>query len=100
MALFDKLQEMIETAVTHPTIHLNGSAKSSLMKDYSRAYDALTTAQEELAKCGPNGRDYYPQGDNALRSAQNEHRERMIALDKITKEVMEIMIKIDEQEGR
>jgi hypothetical protein len=47
--------------VIHPTIHLNG------------------TSAETLARA-PNGRDYYPQGPDAIKTANHEHLQRMSRL--------------------
>lgn len=66
-----------------PSIHLNGTSKSDLIEqqcDVRRAADALLDA---LRKAGPNGRDYYPQGTDALRKAQAEYAERYAAVTKI-----------------
>ena len=61
----------------HQTIHLNGTSKERLLEQWSNAYDALRVALEKLAEAGPNGRDYYPQGLEALYKAQDEHHNRM-----------------------
>ena len=52
--------------MTLPTIHLNGTDPKTLLGDAINAMDALRTAIEALDKTAPNGRDYYPQGSDAL----------------------------------
>ena len=61
----------------HPTVHLNGTSKDSLLKGYREAYESLNKAQEAMGQCSPHGRDYYPQGDNAIHEAIQEHRAHM-----------------------
>lgn len=70
-----------------PTIHLNGTDAQSLFDDYRAAHEATVIAKEALAKCAPNGRDYYLQQatpgrltDDATNEAFAEHRARMAAL--------------------
>ena len=66
--------------MTLPTIHLNGTSVESLLEDNDRAYRAINAAYDALRLAGPNGRDYYPQGGGAMEAAQDEHRERLLAL--------------------
>jgi hypothetical protein len=54
------------TTLAVPTIHLNGTSRESLMEDLLGAYHALTEAIAALGRACPNGRDYYPQGNDAL----------------------------------
>lgn len=74
-----------------PTIHSNGTSEESLLEQFGDARVAILKAQEALAKAAPNGRDYYPQGDAALRKAQDEHRARVDALTRVEQELYEIM---------
>ena len=60
-----------------PTIHLNGTAKADLLEAIEQAHAAVMQAQKKLAETAPNGRDYYPQGPQAIYEAQNEHCARM-----------------------
>lgn len=63
-----------------PTIHLNGSSPDRLIEEWDAAYQAIGDAITALAQCAPNGRDYYPLGIAAYRTAENEHRARLTAL--------------------
>lgn len=65
---------------TFPTIHLNGTAKQDLQAGYEAAYRAIGAALDTLAQCSPNGRDYYPQGADALPKAITEFEQHMVAL--------------------
>lgn len=75
------------TATTMPTIHLNGTSREELNKGYMAAYYALKAAIDALAETGPNGRDYYPQGDRAIGEAIDQHRARMMRLAGVMEEI-------------
>lgn len=79
-----------------PTIHLNGTGKSALIEDLCNASAALDDAYQALKRTAPNGRDYYPQGPDALAQAEREHMARLRALDAIKAEVDALTIAIDE----
>jgi hypothetical protein len=78
-----------------PTVHLNGTSKEALIDDLTRAYTALTSALTALALAEPNGRDYYPQGPDALKTAQAEHKFRLQRVEDVRKEILEIAEHID-----
>ncbi len=63
-----------------PTIHMNGTSKGRLLDGYTEAALAIRHAMDKLAETAPNGRDYYPQGPDAIGKATNEHSERMAKL--------------------
>lgn len=73
--------------MTKPTIHMNGTSLERLIDDNQRSIDALRNAIETMAQTGPNGRDYYPQGGNAMEDAQNEHRARMQKVQDVMREL-------------
>jgi hypothetical protein len=77
-----------------PTIHLNGTDAQSLFDGYKAAHEAIKAAQEALAQCAPNGRDYYVQKtesgdwtDVPTNEAIYEHRARMAALETIERDL-------------
>ena len=74
-----------------PTIHLNGSSRARLVEDYKAASTSLRGAMDLLALTGPNGRDYYPQGDDAIKEATAEHVDRLRRLAAIKGEIDEIL---------
>ena len=60
-----------------PHVHMNGTSKRELIDQQiaiMHAADALLTA---LRAANPNGRDYYPLGDEALVRAAAEHKARV-----------------------
>ena len=80
------------TPMTKPTIHMNGTSAKDLLEQYRTAMEALSAAGDALAKCGPNGRDYYPQGPDAIGTAMDEHRSRRLRLEAIYDEITELAI--------
>jgi uracil DNA glycosylase len=76
--------------MTLPTIHLNGTDATTLLRDAINAMDALRTAIEALDKTAPNGRDYYPQGGDALGLAFGEYLLRRDSLCNVLKELEQI----------
>jgi hypothetical protein len=67
----------------YPTIHLNGTSKESLIEQWSVAYIALHDACRTLQDAGPHGRDYYPQGPEAIFIAVKEHRENLAKIEAV-----------------
>ncbi len=55
-----------------PTIHLNGTSKANLIEPLCEASQSLDLAYEALKRTGPNGRDYYPQGQAAQAGCRQE----------------------------
>lgn len=73
-----------------PTIHLNGTSAGELERQIDEAYDALNVAFAALKEMTPNGRDYYPQGPDAIYKAQDEHRARLQKITDVQKELSEL----------
>ncbi len=59
-----------------PTVHLNGTGVDDLVDAVKTARQALRAAFEAVNDSHPNGRDYYPQGDEAIGRAEREHQDR------------------------
>lgn len=77
--------------MTLPTIHLNGTSPERLVEALETAYDKLREAREALAETAPNGRDYYPQGPQALYAAQDEHLARDNKLQQVMAELEQMI---------
>jgi hypothetical protein len=73
-----------------PTVHLNGTSREELSRLYQEAYTAIGEAGRALAKAYPNGRDYYPQGADAINKAMREHEARMRKLKEVQDEIEQI----------
>jgi hypothetical protein len=83
------------TDLAIPTVHLNGTAKADLINGYCEAIEALHDAGRKLAAAYPNGRDYYPQGGDAINVAMRQHEARMTKLKEIIGELEAIAMQID-----
>ncbi len=64
----------------HPTVHLNGTSKDTLIEQWCTASSALLDAERAIQQCAPNARDYYPQGAEAFVAALDEYRKHAAAL--------------------
>jgi hypothetical protein len=60
---------------TFPSVHLNGTGKTTLTKEYDAAADALETFREKFGQITCHGRDYYVQGPDAYSKARDERNE-------------------------
>jgi hypothetical protein len=74
--------------MTKPTIHLNGTHPKDLLAGYRDAYRACNEAVKALAEATPNGRDYYPQGGDAMTNALSEHAARMKSISLVADEML------------
>lgn len=81
--------------LTVPTIHNNGTSADELIETLCTASNALNDAYNALKQTAPNGRDFYPQGNDALRRATEEHTSRLNRLDEIKQEIDELTQAID-----
>lgn len=79
-----------------PTIHLNGTSQERLLEVHENAGRALGAAIDALSDAAPNGRDFYPQGEQALSEAMREHRARMEKLNEVRSELVQLMEAIAE----
>jgi len=77
-----------------PTVHLNGTSRDELVAQLRTAIEAIHAAESALTKAAPHGRDYYPQGSDAIRVAQQEHAARLVKLQEIESELTEIALAI------
>ncbi len=82
--------------MTVPTIHSNGTSRESLICKLGNAQSAIEEACNVLAEAEPNGRDYYPQGLQALRYAINEHQSRLERLESVKNEIGALILAIYE----
>lgn len=65
--------------VVVPIIHLNGDRAETLLENLYNAVDAVHATGDALAKCCPNGRNFYPV-DGLMPKAVEQHEERMLLL--------------------
>lgn len=60
-----------------PVIHTNGTSGEELARLYGDARRAALHAINAAQAAAPNGRDFYPLGDNAHAAAMREHCQRV-----------------------
>lgn len=77
-----------------PTIHLNGTAESELVRQATTALKAVNAAYVAVVGMRPNGRDFYVQGPDAIYKAMAEHDEREKCLRKVRDEVEAMAVAI------
>ena len=80
-----------------PTVHLNGTSRQALLDGYSEAHRLLEEARKAMAETAPNGRDYYPQGPDAIRLATIEHGERMAKIEALMDDLMTLYCAVEAQ---
>lgn len=91
----------MQTVLTLPTIHLNGTSADDLLEQQCNAASAIREAITAVANAGPNGRDYYPQGPQAFTLATEQHRARLQKLQDVLTELEQLAEYIaDEQMKR
>ena len=73
-----------------PRVHLNGTSRDELVAQQRAVYDAADALLAALRQATPNGRDYYPLGDDAFRRAREEHRSRLWQAGRIKDEASHI----------
>lgn len=81
--------------VSTPTVHLNGTSREELQNQLQEAIWATENAIRKLANAAPNGRDYYPQGQNAWSRANDEHVARLGKLQSVVDDLEQIALAID-----
>lgn len=73
-----------------PTIHLNGTSREELQRQAEAAVRALDDAIARMSDAAPNGRDYYPQGPDVIRTVAREHSERIGQLKRMRDDMMKL----------
>ena len=75
-----------------PTIHRNGSSKEHLSEPLLEACDLIAQAIRRLEHDGaPNARDYYMQESDAFKVAMREHVGRLVKLQAVRAELVELI---------
>lgn len=80
-----------------PTVHMNGTSRHALLDDIEEATNSLLIAQNALRAMSPNGRDYYPQGPDAIQTAMDEHQVRIDRVRAVREELNTIAEAIQSQ---
>jgi hypothetical protein len=82
-----------------PTIHLGGTSRDFLVNAVLEARAKLGEALKAMEKVAPNGRDYYPQGPDAVRVATNEHYLRVSKINMVMEELESLAEAISDAPG-
>ena len=90
----------MEKELQAPLVHLNGTSKEMLLEELENAYSALGEALDKLRRTAPNGRDYYVLQEGSLKRAEDEHRDRMVRIDSVRKEIECLVGAIDDGETK
>lgn len=77
-----------------PTVHLNGSGRQALQKEYHNAVVALTAAIDALPY--PHDRDFYPQGPNAGQAARDEIHDMVLRLQLMRDDLLAVRNALEE----
>ena len=85
--------------ITPPRVHMNGTAKSTLIADFTGAMAAIRAARKAVELAAPHARDYYVRDDGnlAFRVAQRQHAARYKALDDMHAEFEALAMAVDDQ---
>jgi hypothetical protein len=97
LELTEIAKELHPTGIRAPTVHLNGTSRDGLLTGYRDAYEAVSEAIDKLAACSPHGRDYYPQGEQAIVEAGREHRLRIKRLTEVKNDLETLAISVAER---
>lgn len=81
-------------ALRVPRIHLNGTSKEALVREYAAAREAVVNAMDAIKAITVHGRDYYVQSGNAYNEAAAQHRDRLLRLDSVREELEAILRKL------
>jgi hypothetical protein len=80
-----------------PTVHMNGTGKETLLREYVNAMNALDMAIDALRFITVHGRDYYPQGNDAINDAMAQRASHFEKLEEVRFEIEAIAVAISEQ---
>jgi hypothetical protein len=78
---------MNDRTIRAPRVHLNGTSSIELLDCLMYAAEAVDAAYCKLKQCAPNGRDYYLDGPDAMREAQEQHEDRLRRLNSVYQEL-------------
>ena len=80
-----------------PTVHLNGTSGQDLLREYQTAYRAVKFAIDSLCETTCNGRDYYPQGNEAYTQAYAERQTALCKLRDVQSYLEEVLMGVMDQ---
>lgn len=85
--------------VIAPTLNINGTAPEQLLEGYEKAFRALREVNAAMREIAPHGRDYQTVTDSDVyEKAREEHALRIVALNKIEREIIELAMAVQNQQ--
>lgn len=66
-----------------PVVHLNGTGRADLKREWAAVHDALESLQQALADATCNGRDYYVISETAYNEARTTRTAAFRLLDEL-----------------
>ena len=88
---------MTNDTLVIPTVHMNGTGKETLLREYVNAMNAVEKAVEALAQVTVHGRDYYVQGPDWIHAAMLQRCNQFEKLRAVRDELEMIAVAISEQ---
>lgn len=79
-----------------PSVHMNGDTRKTLVAQHRAVYNKARDLLDALTEASPNGRNYYVQGDDAIKQAVAEARARYAAVHAIKADAETILLAIME----
>ena len=79
-----------------PTIHLNGTSQESLLSEAKHAFDSVQSAIQAVSQITVHGRDFYPQGGEAIEAAMLAHADVLLRLRDTNAELLAYALSIQD----
>lgn len=79
------------SALSVPTIHLNGTSADVLADQLMAAVTAIRDALRKLDDAAPHARDYYLRGNGAFTKEMQEHLSRVERIQSVNRELSKIL---------
>lgn len=80
-----------------PTVHLNGTGKTTLLAELEAAHSAVHDAVDALLRVTVHERDYYVQEPGAYEQARDEQQARLRALSSVESDLLAMHIAVARQ---
>lgn len=84
------VQDAMGKRMMIPTVHGNGTSWEALLEGIVKAARKVRQAEDALREAWPNGRDYYPQGAEALQKALRQWEEMQTDLGSVRRRLEDI----------
>ena len=82
---------MDATKIIAPAVHLNGTDRTGLVEQYTKALEAVNSAVNAMSTVYPHGRDYYILEPGSYGVASEQHNARVRKLVSVRDELFEIL---------